>query len=40
MKFDVSVDFLDEVELDVVPQDVCRVAFGIPYMYMRGGIFM
>jgi hypothetical protein len=36
----VSVDFIDEVELDVVPLDVCGVVFRSPYMYMRDAIFM
>jgi hypothetical protein len=40
IKFPISVDFIDEVELDVVPLDVCGVVFGIPYMYMRDEIFM
>jgi len=40
IKFCVSVDFIDEVELDVVPLDVCEVVFGISYMYMRDAIFM
>jgi hypothetical protein len=40
MKFVVSVDFIDEVELYVVPLDVFGVVFGFPYMYMRDAIFM
>jgi hypothetical protein len=40
IKFVISVDFIDEVELDVVPLDVCGVVFGSPYMYMRDVIFM
>ena len=32
IKFVVSVDFIDEVELDVVPLDVCGVVFGSPYI--------
>ena len=40
IKFVVSVDFIDEVELDVVPLDVFGVVFGSLYMYMRGEIFM
>jgi hypothetical protein len=40
IKFVVSVDFIDEVELDVVPLDVCGVVFGSPYMYIRDEIFM
>jgi hypothetical protein len=39
-KFAISVDFVDEVELDVVPLNVCGVMFGSPNMYMRDAIFM
>jgi hypothetical protein len=39
-KFVVSVDFIDEVELDVVPLDVSKVVFGSPYMYIGDSIFM
>jgi hypothetical protein len=39
-KFSIIVDFIDEVELNVVPLDVCGVVFGSPYMYMRDAIFM
>ena len=31
---------IDEVEVDVVPLDVCGVVFRIPYMYMRDVVFM
>jgi hypothetical protein len=40
IKFVVGEYFIDEVELDVVPLDVCGVVFGIPYMYMSDVIFM
>ena len=40
IKFVISVDFIDEVELDVVPLGVCGVVFGSHYMYMRDQIFM
>jgi hypothetical protein len=33
MKFAASVDFIDEVELDVVLLDICGVVFGSPYVY-------
>jgi hypothetical protein len=33
-------NYIDEVEVDVVPLDVCGVVFGSPYMYMRDVIFM
>jgi hypothetical protein len=40
IKFAISVDFIDEVELDVVLIDVCLLVFRSPYMYMRDAIFM
>jgi hypothetical protein len=40
IKFVVSADFIDEVELDVVPLDVCGVVFGSHYVYMRDVIFI
>jgi uncharacterized pyridoxamine 5'-phosphate oxidase family protein len=40
IKFFLSANFIDEVELDVVPLDMCSVVFGNPYMYMRDEIFM
>ncbi len=39
-RFYISTDFIDEVNLDAVPLDVCGVMFGSPYMYMRNAIFM
>jgi hypothetical protein len=39
IKFATSEKFIDEVELDVVPFDVCCVVFGIPYMYTRDVMF-
>jgi len=35
-----SANYIDEVELEVVPLDVCNVVFGNPYMYKRDVIFM
>ena len=40
IRFAISVDFIDEVDMNVVPLDVCGVVFGIPYMYMCDSIFM
>jgi len=34
------MDFIDEVEVDVVPLDMCGVCFRRPYMYMRDVIFI
>jgi len=36
----ISVDFIDELKLDVVPLDVCGVMFGSLYMYKRDEIYM
>ena len=32
--------YIDEVELDVVPLDVCGVMFGSLYLYMKDAIFI
>jgi hypothetical protein len=40
IKFVVSDNFIDEVELDVVTLDICEVVFGIAYTYTRYCIFM
>jgi len=40
IKFAIIANYIDEVEVNVVPFDVCGVVFGIPYMYMRDAIFM
>jgi len=40
IKFSISANFIDEVELDIVPLNVCEVVFGSPYMYMWDVIFM
>lgn len=38
-KVGVCAYFINEVELDAVPLDVCGVVFVSPYMYMRDAIF-
>jgi hypothetical protein len=40
IKSDISAYFIDEVEVDVLPLDVCGLVFGRPYMYMRDAILM
>jgi hypothetical protein len=40
IKFVVSVDFIDKVELDAVPLDICGVVSEIPYIYMMDEIFV
>ena len=33
LKFSISGKFTDEVELDVVPLDICGIVLGSPYLY-------
>ena len=40
IRFVISVHFIDEVDLDVIPLDICGVVLGSPYMYMRDAILM
>jgi hypothetical protein len=40
IKFSISANFIDEVELDVVPLNICGVVFESTYMYMMDAIFM
>ena len=35
-----SAKYVDEVEVNTIPLDVCGVVFEIPYMYMKDVIFM
>ena len=35
-----GLPFKGEMEVDVVPLDVCGVVFGRPYMYTRNAIFI
>jgi hypothetical protein len=39
LKFAINSQFIDEVELDVVPLDICGIVLGSPYMYDRNKIF-
>ena len=38
-KFAITTNFLDEVELDVVPLDISRIVLGSPYLYDRKTLF-
>jgi len=40
IRFVISDDFIDEVDVDGVPLDICGVVFGSPYMYMHDALFM
>jgi hypothetical protein len=39
LKFSINAQFIDEVELDVVPLDICGIVLGSPYLYDRKAIF-
>ena len=40
IKFSISVDYIDILEVDVASLNVCDVVFQIPYVYRRDAIFM
>jgi hypothetical protein len=35
IRFDIASKFIDEVDLDVVPLDICGIVLGSPYLYDR-----
>lgn len=39
LKFSFGSAFVDEVELDTIPSDICGVVLGSPYLYDRKAIF-
>jgi len=39
LKFTITANFIDEVELDVVPLDICVIVLGNPYLYDIKSIF-
>jgi hypothetical protein len=39
LKFAINSQFIDEVELEVVPLDICGIVLGSPYLYDRKAIF-
>ena len=39
LKFSFGSAFVDEVELDIIPLDICGIVLGIPYLYDRKPIF-
>jgi hypothetical protein len=39
LKFAITANFIDEVELDVIPLDICGIVLGSPYLYDRKSIF-
>jgi hypothetical protein len=39
LRFSITANFIDEVELDVIPLDIYGIVLGIPYLYDRRAIF-
>jgi hypothetical protein len=39
IKFAITYNYVDEVELDIVPLDISGIVLGIPYLYDRKSIF-
>jgi hypothetical protein len=39
LRFAITYNFIDEVELDVVPHDICGIVLGSPYLYAQKIIF-
>jgi hypothetical protein len=39
IRFSITANFVDEVELDVIPLDICGIVLGSPYLYDRKAIF-
>ena len=39
LRFSIIANLVDEVDLDVVPLDICGVVLGSPYLYDRNAIF-
>jgi hypothetical protein len=39
IRFEIMSKFFDEVELDVVPLDVCSIVLGSPYLFDSKAIF-
>jgi hypothetical protein len=39
LRFVITTNYIDEVNLDVIPLDICGIVFGSPYLYDRRSIF-
>jgi hypothetical protein len=39
IKFAITSNYVDELELDIVPLDICGIVMGIPYLYDRKSMF-
>jgi hypothetical protein len=39
LRFSITTNFINEVDLDVIPLDICGIVLRIPYLYDRRDIF-
>ena len=39
LKFAITANYIDEVELDVISLDICGIVLGSPYLYDRDAVF-
>jgi hypothetical protein len=39
LRFSITANYIDEVDLDVIPLDICGIVLGSPYLYDRREIF-
>jgi hypothetical protein len=39
LRFAINENYIDEVDLDVIPLDICGIVLGSPYLYERRAIF-
>jgi hypothetical protein len=39
LRFPITANYIDEVELDIIPLDICGILLGRPYLYDRRAIF-
>jgi hypothetical protein len=39
LRFSITANYIDEVELDVIALDICGIVLGSPYLYYRRAIF-
>jgi hypothetical protein len=39
LRFSITTNYIHEIELDVIPLDICGIVFGSPYLYNRRAIF-
>ena len=39
LKFSITSNYIDDVDLDVISLDICGIVLGSPYLYDRDAVF-